>query len=44
MLVGGWLGGLVPELWGAGSISFSSLFFSALGAAAGVFIGFRLSS
>lgn len=43
MMLGGWLGGLVPALWGAGGLSFSSLVFSALGAMAGVFLGFRLS-
>jgi uncharacterized membrane protein YeaQ/YmgE (transglycosylase-associated protein family) len=42
-IVGSTLGGLIPELWGASFLSFSSLFFSALGACIGIYIGFTLS-
>jgi hypothetical protein len=35
-------GGYVPVLWGASSFSVSSLLFSALGGAAGVWAGVRL--
>jgi hypothetical protein len=36
-------GGYVPELWGAGSFSVSSLLFGVLGGIAGVWLGARLS-
>lgn len=38
------VGGFVPELWGAGSFSVSSLLFSALGGIAGVWFGARLAN
>ncbi len=41
MIVGGAVGGYVPSLWGAGSLSLSGLVFSAAGAAAGVWLAFR---
>jgi hypothetical protein len=37
------VGGFVPELWGASSFSLTSLLFSALGGAAGVWFGARLA-
>jgi uncharacterized membrane protein YeaQ/YmgE (transglycosylase-associated protein family) len=37
------VGGYVPELWGAGSFSLSSLVFGAVGAVAGIWLGARLS-
>jgi len=37
------VGGFVPELWGAGMFSLSSLLFSALGGVAGVWFGVRLA-
>jgi hypothetical protein len=40
--VGGFVGGYVPALWGAGSFSFSGLLFSALGSIVGIFVGYRL--
>lgn len=42
MVAGGWIGGSVPALWGSYGLSFSSLFFSAAFAAAGVYLGFKL--
>ena len=38
------VGGYVPELWGAGSFSMSSLLFSLVGGAAGIWLGVRLSA
>jgi hypothetical protein len=43
MFVGSTIGGFIPELWGAGLISVSSIFFSGVGAVAGIWIGFKLS-
>jgi hypothetical protein len=43
VLAGMTIGGFVPELWGAGSFSLSSLLFSALGGVAGVWAGARLA-
>jgi hypothetical protein len=37
------VGGFVPELWGAGFFSLSSLLLSALGGVAGVWVGYRLA-
>jgi hypothetical protein len=42
-LVGMTVGGLVPALWGASSLSLSSLVFSAAGGVAGVWLGARLA-
>jgi hypothetical protein len=36
-------GGDLPALWGASSLSFTSILFSVLGGIAGVWIGVRLS-
>lgn len=41
---GVFVGGYVPELWGAGSFSVSSVVFGAIGGVAGVWLGARLSS
>ena len=41
MVVGSTVGGMVPALWGDIGLSFSSLFLSALFAAAGVVLGWR---
>jgi hypothetical protein len=42
-LVGTFVGGYVPVLWGASPFSLMSLVFSAAGGAAGVWFGLRLS-
>jgi hypothetical protein len=42
--VGMIVGGYVPVLWGASSFSLVSLLFSAVGGAAGVWLGARLQS
>ncbi len=43
VFVGSAVGGLVPTLWGAGFFSFSSMFWSAFGAFAGIWAGYQLS-
>ena len=42
-LIGMTIGGFVPDLWGASSLSLASLVFSAAGGVAGVWLGARLS-
>ena len=42
-LVGTFVGGYVPVLWGASAFSVTSLVFSAAGGAAGVWLGVRFS-
>jgi len=44
MFVGSTVGSLIPELWGAGVLSFSSLFFGAAGAIVGIWLGFKVSN
>ena len=43
MFAGSLIGGYVPEIWGAGSFSVSSLLFGAIGGIAGVWFGARIS-
>ena len=43
MAFGGVVGGYVPVLWGASSLSLESFLFGALGAVAGVWAGVRIS-
>ncbi len=42
-IVGGWLGGYVPLLWGANLFSISGVIFSALGGILGIWVGFNLT-
>ena len=44
MTVGSIIGGYIPTLFGAGLLSYSSAFFSAVGAILGVWVGFKLSN
>ncbi len=37
------VGGYVPELWGSGSFSVSSIVFGAVGGIAGLWLGIRVS-
>jgi hypothetical protein len=41
--LGLFIGGYVPELWGASAFSLTSLLFSVVGGAAGIWLGVRLS-
>ena len=43
MVIGSTIGGFIPELWGAGLISFSGILFSAVGAIAGIWVMFKIS-
>ena len=43
MFVGSTIGGLIPDLWGAGFLSFSGILLSGVGGIAGIYIGFKLS-
>ena len=42
VVVGSYVGGYIPALWGAGGISFSSVILSAVGGIIGIYIGFQL--
>ncbi len=42
MAVGSAIGGYIPNLWGAGFLSFSSIILTAVGGIAGIWLGFRL--
>ncbi len=43
LFVGSTIGGLIPELWGAGVLSLSSILLSGAGAIAGIWGAFKLS-
>ena len=43
VFIGSTLGGLIPNLWGAGFFSVSSIFFSSMGAIVGIWFGYKLS-
>ena len=42
-MVGMFVGGYIPVMWGASSFGLTSLVFSAAGGAAGVWVGVRVS-
>ncbi len=44
VFIGSTIGGLVPELWGAGFLSFSSAIFSMLGGIIGIFVGYKIAT
>ncbi len=44
MFIGSSLGGLIPALWGADLLSFSSIIFSTLGGLIGIWLGYKLSA
>jgi uncharacterized membrane protein YeaQ/YmgE (transglycosylase-associated protein family) len=41
--VGSTVGSFIPLLWGASELSFSSLFFGAVGAIVGIYVAFKMS-
>jgi uncharacterized membrane protein YeaQ/YmgE (transglycosylase-associated protein family) len=43
VLVGSTVGGFIPELWGAGLFSYSSVLFSCLGAFVGLWLCYKMS-
>jgi hypothetical protein len=42
MAIGSTIGGLIPVLWGASFLSFSSIITTAVGGIAGIWLGFKL--
>jgi predicted MFS family arabinose efflux permease len=42
IFVGSTIGGMVPELWGAGLLSYSSVLLSGIGAFVGIWIGYKM--
>jgi uncharacterized membrane protein YeaQ/YmgE (transglycosylase-associated protein family) len=42
LLVGSFVGGYIPLLWGASAFSFSSVIFGAIGASLGVYVGYKI--
>jgi hypothetical protein len=43
MAIGSSVGGFIPMLWGDSALSMSSLFLSAIGGIAGIYVGFKIS-
>jgi hypothetical protein len=43
MFLGSFIGSYLPELWGAGMFSASSLVLGAVGGIIGIWLGFRIS-
>jgi uncharacterized membrane protein YeaQ/YmgE (transglycosylase-associated protein family) len=43
VLIGSVVGGFIPDLWGAGLFSYSSVLLSAIGAFAGLWLGYKMS-
>jgi uncharacterized membrane protein YeaQ/YmgE (transglycosylase-associated protein family) len=44
MFVGSFLGGYLPTLWGADTISFASLTGSVIGGLLGIWVGYKIGS
>lgn len=44
MIIGSLAGGYLPLLWGGSVFSFSSIIFSAIGAFAGIWLGFKIAN
>ncbi|MES2216277.1 MAG: hypothetical protein V4481_03195 [Patescibacteria group bacterium] len=42
-IVGGYVGGFIPVLWGAGGLTFSSIIGNTIGGLVGIWAGFKLS-
>jgi hypothetical protein len=43
ILIGSTVGGFIPDLWGAGLFSYSSVLLSGIGAFVGLLIGYKLA-
>lgn len=43
ILIGSSIGSFIPEQWGAGLLSYSSILFSGIGAFVGLLIGYKLA-
>ncbi len=44
MGIGSTIGAYIPELWGAGMFSFSSVILTAVGGILGIYVGYKLSN
>jgi hypothetical protein len=42
IIIGSTIGGIIPELWGAGMFSYQSLLLSGIGALVGLWIAFKI--
>jgi len=42
IFIGSTIGGIIPELWGAGMFSYASLLLSGIGALVGLWIAFKI--
>lgn len=42
-LIGSTIGGFIPDLWGTGLFSYSSVLLSGIGALAGLWLGYKMS-
>lgn len=43
MVIGSFVGGFVPSLWGAGALSFASIFTSGIGAMVGIWLAYKMT-
>jgi len=43
LTIGLFAGGYLPLIWGGSTFSFSSIFLSAVGGIAGIYVGFKLT-
>ena len=44
LTIGGFIGGLIPYLWGGNSFSVAGLVFSAIGSIFGIYLAYKLNS
>lgn len=44
LFVGSTIGGMIPSLWGAGFLTYSSVLLTAVGGLIGIWIGFKLGN
>lgn len=43
LFVGSTIGSMIPSIWGAGFLSFSSILLSGVGAIVGIYVGYKIS-
>jgi hypothetical protein len=43
VLIGSTIGGFIPDLWGAGLFSYSSVLLGGIGGFAGLWLGYKMS-
>ena len=42
LIIGGFVGGFIPSLWGAGLFSFSEVIFGAIGSLLGIWVIYKI--